>query len=78
MNKTKTELNKMTKKNLLLHIEDLQSRPGRPIISQDKPDLTNMRRRAGQMRRNIFKMKLNPKDRKRIIDEIDSFMDKLS
>ena len=77
MNKTKTELNKMTKKNLLLHIEDLQSRPSAPAASQDESGLTNMRHRAGQMRRNIFKMKLNPKDRKRIIDEIDSFMDNL-
>ena len=77
MNKTKTELNKMTKKNLLLHIEDLQSQPESPPASQGNSESTNIRRQAGLMRRNIFKMKLSPKDRKKIVDEIDLFMDKL-
>ena len=95
MSKTKTELNKMTKKNLLLHIEKMQlliendhlktqesSREMQKVLARHKegtPEnkLDKVRKSAGLLRSNVFKMKLNSDDRVRVIKEIDLFMDKL-
>ena len=63
-NKTKTELSKMTKKNLLLHIENMQlmiendhlqtqkeNREMRDILSNmSTPDISQIQRAAGIMR----------------------------
>jgi len=94
-NKTKSQLNKMTKKNLLLHIENMQLLIENDHLETQKTNkemqdvlakynegsaenkLSTIRVCAGILRSNIFKMKLNPEDRARIIKEVDLFMDKI-
>lgn len=70
--KNKSELNKMTKKNIILYIEGMDS-----IIPQSEHDISNIRRAAGKMRKDIFDLELDLEDRISTISIVDNFLNKL-
>ena len=88
-NKTKTELSKMTKKNLLLHIENMQlmiendyletqkaNREMQDILSNiSGPDIDKIRRSAGVLRYEIFQHKFDSsEDKKKMLKMVDNFI----
>ena len=90
MNKTKTELNKMTKKNLLLHIENMQlmiendhlqtqkeTKEIREVLSNiSDTTKADIRRAAGIMRYQVSDHDFaNPKDKKKMLKIVDIFID---
>ena len=91
-NKTKTELSKMTKKNLLLHIENMQlmiendhlqtqkeNREMRAILSNmSTPDMSQIQRAAGIMRYQVSQHKFESvEDKKKVLKIVDNFMSKV-
>ena len=91
-NKTKTELNKMTKKNLLLHIEKMQlmiendylhtqkeNREMRDILSSmSTPDISQIQNAAGIMRYQVSQHKFeSSEDKKKVLKIVDNFMSKV-
>ena len=90
--KTKTELSKMTKKNLLLHIENMQlmiendhlhtqkeNREMRDVLSNiSDTDLSKVQREAGVMRYQLFHSDFQSSDdKKKVIKIVDKFINKL-
>ena len=91
--KTKTELNKMTKKNLLLLIENMQlmiendhletqkeNREMRDIASRmsSSTDIGKVQRAAGIMRYQVSQHKFESlDDKKKVLKIVDNFMNKL-
>ena len=91
--KTKTELNKMTKKNLLLLIENMQlmiendhletqkeNREMRDIASRmsSSTDIGKVQRAAGIMRHQVSQYKFESlDDKKKVLNIVDNFMNKL-
>lgn len=90
--KTKTELSKMTKKNLLLHIENMQlmiendhlqtqkeNREMRDILSNmSTPDISQIQRAAGIMRYQVSQHKFeSAEDKKKVLKIVDNFMSKV-
>lgn len=89
-NKTQTELSKMTKKNLLLHIENMQlmiendyletqkeNREMREILSKYKEDTTisKIQRAAGIMRYQVTHHDFESlEDKKKVLKIVDIFM----
>ena len=90
MSKTKTELSKMTKKNLLLHIENMQlmiendhletqkeNREMRDILSNmSDTTMADIRRAAGIMRYQVSHHDFkSSEDKKKVLKIVDIFMD---
>jgi hypothetical protein len=88
--KTRVELNKMTKKNLLLHIENMQlmlendhletqkeNREMRDILSNiSDTTIADIRRAAGIMRYQVFHHDFESlEDKKKMIKIVDIFID---
>ena len=91
-NKTKTELNKMTKKNLLLHIEKMQlmiendylhtqkeNRELRDTLSNiSGPDIGKIQKAAGVLRYQLFHHNFKSSDDKeKVLKIVDNFMSKV-
>ena len=91
-NKTKTELSKMTKKNLLLHIENMQlmienghletrkaNREMRDIVSNiSGSDIGKIQKAAGIMRYQVSQHKFESlDDKKKVLKIVDNFMSKV-
>ena len=90
--KTRAELNKMTKKNLLLHIENMQlmiendhletqkeNREMRDILSNiSDTNIADVRRAAGIMRYQVFHHDFeSSEDKKKVIKIVDIFINTL-
>ena len=90
MSKTKTELSKMNKKNLLLHIENMQlmiendhletqkaNREMREVLSNiSDTTKADIRRAAGIMRYQVSDHNFaSPEDKKKMIKIVDIFID---
>lgn len=90
--KTRAELNKMTKKNLLLHIENMQlmiendhletqkeNREMRDILSNiSDTTIADIRRAAGIMRYQAYHHDFeSPEDKKKMIKIVDIFINTL-
>jgi hypothetical protein len=90
--KTKAELSKMTKKNLLLHIENMQlmiendhleaqkaNREMRDIISSiSDPDIGKIQKAAGIMRYQVSQYKFESlDDKKKVLKIVDNFISKV-
>ncbi len=88
-NKTQTELNKMTKKNLLLHIEKMQlmiendhlhtqkeNREIRDALSNiSGPDIGKIQKAAGVLRYQVSQHKFeSSEDKKKVIKMVDNFI----
>lgn len=88
-NKTKTELNKMTKKNLLLHIEKMQlmiendhlhtqkeNRELRDTLSNiSGPDIGKIQKAAGVLRYQLFHHNFKSSDDKeKVLKMVDNFI----
>ena len=89
MSKTKTELNKMTKKNLLLHIEKMQlmiendylhtqkeNRELRDTLSNiSDPDIGKIQKAAGVLRYQVSQHKFEaPDDKQKVLKMVDNFI----
>ena len=87
--KTRAELNKMTKKNLLLHIENMQlmlendhletqkeNREMRDILSRiSDPDISKIQKGAGVLRYEVSRHDFeSSEDKKKMIKMVDNFI----
>ncbi len=87
--KTRAELNKMTKKNLLLHIENMQlmlendhletqkeNREMRDILSSiSDPDISKIQKGAGVLRYEVSRHDFeSSEDKKKMIKMVDNFI----
>ncbi len=87
--KTRAELNKMTKKNLLLHIEKMQlmiendhlhtqkeNREMRDALSNiSAPDIGKIQKAAGVLRYQVSQHKFeSSEDKKKVIKMVDNFI----
>ena len=90
--KTRAELNKMTKKNLLLHIENMQlmlendhletqkeNREMRDILSSiSDPDISKIQKGAGVLRYEVSRHDFeSSEDKKKMIKMVDNFINKM-
>ncbi len=91
-NKTQTELNKMTKKNLLLHIEKMQlmiendhlhtqkeNREMRDALAKiSNPSIEKIQRAAGILRYQVSQYDFGSvDDKKKVLKMVDNFINKM-